>query len=161
MAAPTSPQSKLPDDPVTGSRFFLEIGGITEAEFHECSGLSNETDVVTQAEGGENTFAYKFRGRSKYPNLVLKHGVSKMSPSLWAWREAVIHRKTPPILNMSVVMTDMQGQEILRWSLTNCWPCKWQGPDLKAGESALAIETLEVAYDYFQVKPGTRSNASW
>ena len=137
-------------DPWTAFGFKLVIGEVEEAEFSEVSGISNETEVVDYTEGGENTYVHKFRGRNKYPNLVLRHGITRMSPAIWAWREATIHRKTPPMLNVSVIKVDETGEEVCRWNFRNCWPVKWQGPDLKAGSSELAFETLELAHEGFE-----------
>ena len=137
-------------DPWTSAGFKLVIGEVEEAEFSEVSGISNETEVVDFQEGGENTYSHKFRGRNKYPNLVLRHGITRMSPALWAWREATIHRKTPPMLNVSVIKVDEMGEEVCRWNFRNCWPIKWQGPDRKAGASELAVETLEIAHEGFE-----------
>ena len=141
-------------DPWISSGFRLVIGEVEEGEFQEVSGISNETEVVEFQEGGENTYSHKFRGKNKYPNLVLRHGVTRLSPAIWAWREAVIHRKTPPLLDMSVIKLDDTGEEVCRWVFRNCWPVKWQGPDFKAGASELAIETLEIAHDGYYVELG-------
>ena len=142
-----STNTNWPADPYLTSLFVLEIGGIWEAEFSQCTGLQSETEVVSVEEGGENNFAHKLRGRNKNPPLVLKHGISKMSPALWAWREAMIHRLVPPMLNGAVILLDDQKQEVARWSFRNAAPVKWQGPALKAGDNALAIETLELSHD--------------
>ena len=45
-------------------------------QFAECSGLSLEYDMFEYQEGGQLGFVHKFRGALKYPNLVLKRGVT-------------------------------------------------------------------------------------
>ena len=144
-------------DPALNSYFILELGSVWEAEFQECTGLESQNELVYFEEGGENTFTYWFRGKNKNPNLVLKHGVSKMSPSLWAWREAVIHRKVPPLLDGAVILMSAAGKELVRWSFKSAMPVKWQGPELKAGQDQLAIETLELTYEDLRVKVGDTS----
>lgn len=47
------------------------------ATFQEVSGLSIEIEVEEFAEGGENTFLHQVPVRSKFPNLVLKRGMSQ------------------------------------------------------------------------------------
>lgn len=136
-------------DPFTSFRYILEINGIQTAGFQEISGLTNETAVVPWEEGGENTYVHQFRGQTKYTNLTLKHGVSLLSPALWAWREALIHRRIPPLVDITLIMLDDKGEEFARWFFRGCWPAKWIGPDMKGGASELAIETLEIAYAAF------------
>jgi phage tail-like protein len=37
-------------------------------------------------------------------------------------------------------------EEVMQWMLKDAFPVKWVGPDFKAGEGAVAIETLELAH---------------
>lgn len=138
-------------DPLLNWGYVVQIGESTIAEFTEISGISNESEVVDYQEGGENSYQHRFRGRNKYTNLVLTHGVTQLSPALWAWREAVIYGATPPMLPVAVIKLDDHGDEICRWHFKNCWPVKWRGPEFKAGAAEIAVETLELAHDGFRV----------
>ncbi|MFM7204866.1 MAG: phage tail protein [Myxococcota bacterium] len=141
-------------DPAQVALFRIELDGITEAEFLECSGLKNSTEVVEYYEGGENTHMHKFIGNTKYPNIVLKKGITANSKKLWEWRNAITENKKPLFKNGAVVLLNDKFQEICRWNFKNGWPCRWDGPDLKAGTSALAVEVLEIAHDGFSVNSG-------
>jgi len=37
----------------------------------------------------------------------------------------------------------------MTWNIVNCYPVKWNVDDLNAEENKLAIETIELAYNYF------------
>ena len=68
--------SRLPD-PVGELRFMVTVDDDTRiGAFSECSGLSAEYEILEYQEGGENRFVHRLRGRVKYPNLVLKRGVT-------------------------------------------------------------------------------------
>ncbi|HEX8527938.1 phage tail protein, partial [Allosphingosinicella sp.] len=40
----------------------------------------------------------------------------------------------------------------MTWTLTNAWPTKMTGTDMKSDSSEVAIETLEIAYETLSVK---------
>ena len=138
-------------DPAQVALFRIELDGITEAEFLECSGLKNSTEVVEYYEGGENTYMHKFVGNTKYPNIVLKKGVTANSKLLWDWRNAITTNQKPLFKNGSIILLNDRLQEICRWNFKNGWPCRWDGPDLKGGNNALSVEVLEIAHDGFTV----------
>ncbi len=134
------------NDPFGRFNFHLEIEGVTQAGFSEVSGLSNETEVIEYREGGDkvNT-ARKLPGLTKYGNLVLKRGVTADN-SLWNWRKTVIEGAVER-RSGSIILLDESRTEILRWNFFNGWPCKWEGPALKAKSNEVAIETLEIAHE--------------
>jgi phage tail-like protein len=49
--------------------------------------------------------------------------------------------------NMSVVLLNDAGEEVLRFNFTNAWPVKWSGPNLNAETNEIAIETLEITHE--------------
>ena len=56
--------------------------GLTIGEFRECTGLSVEREILEYAEAGNNDFVYKLPGRLKFPNLVLKRGITNQADLL-------------------------------------------------------------------------------
>ena len=104
----------------------IEIDGITQAGFQECSGLDSTTDPVEYREGGENTTVRKLPGKTTYSDISLKWGITD-SDELWKWRNAVtagsIERK-----NGSIILLNAEGAEKVRWNFVNAWPTKWEGP---------------------------------
>jgi phage tail-like protein len=132
-------------DPFITCKFHVEIEGIQEAFFKECSGLEAETEVFSYEEGGVNDHPHKLPGRTKYPNVSLKRGVTDSS-ALWEWYLKVIQGKVER-KNVSIVLYDSKGSEVKRWSFDRAYPIKWTGPGLKADENAVAIEILELAHE--------------
>src|SRR5262245_36719424 len=140
-------------DPYTTFRFKVEIDGVVEAGFAECSGLQLETEVGEVREGGLNDFAHRLPKGFKHVNLTLKHGLTD-STALWDWHKSVIAGGSQKVQRkmVHVVLFDTGGSERWRWSFRDAYPVKWSGPDLKADASAAAIETLELAHNGFDVK---------
>jgi hypothetical protein len=61
-------------DPYKNFRFLVEIEGITQAGFSECSGFGSEVEVIEYREGGEPTSVRKLPGRVKYPQYHTQVG---------------------------------------------------------------------------------------
>jgi phage tail-like protein len=130
-------------------RFYVKIGGIAQAVFTEVSGLQMETEVTEYQEGGENRFTHRLPGHTKMGNLTLKRGMAA-SNDFFAWYTKIARGEIKR-QNVTVVMYDVQGSELVRWDFLQAYPVKWIGPQLKASEAAMAIETLELAHDGLQL----------
>lgn len=143
-------------DPHINCHYEVELDGLPAAEFLECSGLKDTTEVVELYEGGENSYVHKFIGNTKHANIVLKHGMVKDSKALWDWRQTITQYQSPRKIEGSVVLCsdDKPRTEICRWTFKNAWPCRWEGPELKGGPAALAIETLEIAHEGYKITFG-------
>jgi phage tail-like protein len=134
-----------PKDPYRAFNFTLEIGAITRAGFMECSGFGAENTPIEYREGGENTTVRKLPGVTKYPNIVLKWGISD-DRDLIDWFSDVTQGKIQR-LDGSIVLRDLDGTEKLRWNFVRAWPTKWTGPSLNAKGTEVAIDTLELAHE--------------
>jgi phage tail-like protein len=122
----------------------ITFDGMPTAYFRSVSGLSMEVEVVEFREGGSND-VHKLPGRVKYPNLVLKQGFSGASElQKWAFRIAAGQFEHK---NATIVISDQKGQVVARYTLTNAFPAKWEGPDFDASSNEIAIETIEIAHE--------------
>ena len=137
-------------DPYLGARFFVEIDGVDQGGFTECTGLQAEVEVADYPEGGNNGYVHRLVGRTKFTNVVLKRGLTD-STDLWDWFQNVsrgrIERK-----DVSVVLYNSEQEELRRWNLREAFPAKWVGPAFNASAPAVAIETLELAHHGFEVE---------
>jgi phage tail-like protein len=132
-------------DPYRSFNFLVEIDGISEAGFQECSGLDASTDPVDYREGTDPNHARKLSGLNKYSPISLKKGITD-SRVLWDWRKTVIDGRTER-KSGSIVLLDEAGTEKLRWNFSNAWPSKWSGPAFNSTGNSVAIETLELTHE--------------
>lgn len=132
-------------DPYLNYNFLVEIDGITQAAFKECSGLDSTTEPVQYRQGGENNTIRKLPGKTTYSDIVLKRGLTD-SDELWKWRKTVIDGKAER-KNGSIIVLDTTGVEKLRWNFIEAWPTKWEGPTFDANANDIAIETLTIAHE--------------
>lgn len=133
-------------DPFRNFNFLIEIDGIAQASFTECSGLGSSTEVIETREGGDNTTVRKLPGKTTYSDITLKWGLSN-SRELWQWREQVVQgalqRK-----NGSVVVFDLANRtEVARWNFVSAWPSKWEGPAFNAKGNDIAVDTLVLSHE--------------
>jgi len=135
----------LKNDAYPNCRFYVEIEGIPQAVFTELSGLQVETDVEEYTEGGNNGFVHQLPGRTRVGRLTLKRGIAG-SNDFFNWY-LEIATGTITRRNLSVVMYDVAGEELMRWNFIKAYPVKWNGPQFASDGAATAIETLELAHE--------------
>jgi phage tail-like protein len=135
----------MSDDAYPSCRFYVEIEGTKEAVFTEVSGLQSEITVTEYEEGGNNGFVHRLPGRAKVGNVTLKRGLARSNEFL-KWHMEIasgdISRR-----NVTVLMYDPAGKEVMRWNFINAYPVKWVGPQFEADKTAAAVETLELSHE--------------
>jgi phage tail-like protein len=134
------------NDPYGAFNFLVDIAGVTKGGFMEVTGLDAEVTVVEYREGGDNTLTVrKLRGLAKYPNIILKRGLTQ-DHSLWDWFKKTL-LGTVQRTTVTITLLDDQRQPALRWNVREAWPCKWEGPTLNAKTSEAAIESIEICHE--------------
>jgi phage tail-like protein len=136
----------LRPDPFTNFNFLVEIDGIVQMSFIECSGLESVTEVIETREGGDNTTVRKLPGKTSYTDITLKWGLTN-SAEMQQWRQRIIDGNVDR-RNGSIVIFDLANKkEVLRWNFVRAWPTKWDGPALDGRGKDIAIETLVLAHE--------------
>lgn len=136
-------------DPLTSYHFYVEIDGITQAQFRECTGLSSESQVIEYKEASKNgmTVIKKVPGALKWGDITLKRGVTDIT-ELWAWRKQVEEGKVDQARkNGSIVLYNQNNEEIARWNFLDGWPSKITGPQANANNNEIAIEELTICHE--------------
>ena len=133
-------------------RFAIQIDGITEAVFTECTLPSLEVDVTQQMEGGLNNAVHQIPGRVKAGKITLKRGITTSSDLLTWYVDLAQGKIEDSERKVSVVMYDSLSDEVLRWNFQKAFPSKWSGPTFASANSQAAIETLELSYHSVDVE---------
>ena len=109
-------------DPYASYNFLLEIEGVSQAGFSECTGLNIENTPIEYRDGNEDITPRKLPGLMKYGNVTLKRGITQ-STELVTWLKTVmdgdISRR-----GVSIILLDEKRQEVVRWNLREAWACK-------------------------------------
>jgi phage tail-like protein len=132
-------------DPYRNFNFLVEIQGVTQAGFTDCSGFSASNDPIEYREGGHVTSPRKLPGMTKYTNITLKWGLTD-SRELYDWFRDVVNGKIER-KNGSIIVRDLDGTPKVRWNFYNAWPTKFDHPDFSAKSNDVAIETMELVVE--------------
>jgi len=127
-------------------RFAVQIDGITEAVFTECTLPALEVEVHEQPEGGLNNAVHQIPGRIRGGKITLKRGLTSSSDLLSWYMDVAQGQIEASQREVSIVMYDSTASEIMRWNFAKAFPSKWSGPSLSSGSNQVAIETLELSY---------------
>ena len=147
--------------PVTSFRFTLSVEKTTvgsgenqvDASFQEISGVSVEIPVEEIQEGGENRFVHRVPQPLKYPNLVLKRGLVTEKSALTDWCKKTISSgfaSKVELKNITVQLLNERGENLISWTFINAYPIKWDYSTLDASKNQIFIQTIELAYQYFE-----------
>jgi phage tail-like protein len=133
-------------DPYNKYNFLIEIDGVAQAGFMECTGLESKTEIIRYREGSDQLNTPRLLpGLHTYGNITLRKGVTD-SKELYIWRKTVIDgqivRKSG-----SIILQDNKHQEVARWNFRESWPCKMSGPQLNAQGNEVAIEEIEICHE--------------
>lgn len=132
-------------------RFVVEIDGVRHGAFTECSLPAVEWEVEEVKEGGLNSFVHQLPGRRKSARLSLKNGVGTSELLQWYLdtMDESFERRA-----VTVTLLDVKRETVMTWSMFDAFPVKWAGPQLKADENGVAIQTLEFAFGDMMVQDG-------
>ncbi|MBE0638618.1 MAG: phage tail protein [Bacteroidales bacterium] len=126
----------------------FEVSG-SDASFMEVSGIDSLLETITVKEGGENRFHHTLPVRAKYSNLVLKRGMITDS-AIAKWCQDAIENLAIKPSSVQVLLLNDQHEPLAGFNFINAWPVKWSISTLDADKSAIVVETLELAYQYFK-----------
>ncbi len=123
-----------------------------EMSFQEVSGLDAEAQPIEYRHGNSPEFSViKMPGLKKFSDVTMKKGVFKGDNKFWDWfteiQMNVIKRK--PI---TISLLDEGGNPTMVWTLTNAWPTKVTGTDLKSQGNEVAVETIVIAHEGLKIE---------
>jgi phage tail-like protein len=163
----------VPSNPLPGFNFAVSFGeteqpacaiaagGITEtvAGFQEVTGLEASLDVHEYKEGGLNDHARKFATSVTFGNITFKRGVA-VQPDLWNWFLKVRQGSFGARRTITISHLDAERQVALVWYVARALPAKYMGAAWSAGQSSVAIESLEVAHEGLTLVAGSGFGAA-
>jgi phage tail-like protein len=132
-------------DPFASFLFRVEIRGIIEGFFRECSGLESTIQVIDDPQIGRGLSA-KLPGRIQFANIVLRFGLTK-SMTLYEWHLQALQGNVRRV-NGAILQVAPDGRaQLARWNFMNGWPTKYTGPSYNSAGNELSVETIEIAHE--------------
>lgn len=133
-------------DPYRGYNFKIEVQGVVEGHFAECTGIGIKVNAYSYREGGNSQVTHRVPGAVEYADVTLRYGLTA-SKELWTWFTKIV-KGTVDRRNISIVVLDADGQsEGARWNLINAWPSQWSGAPLNASGNEVAIESMTFVFE--------------
>jgi len=144
-------------DPDVPFSFFVEIDGIQCAKFREAQGLEWRAEPVQFYEGGNSRHKVSLVGQGTFSPLTLKKGFFAKSSEFFDWMKAIMDGGDKKVsrATISVVAQDAAGNEVGRFNVYGAFMTRYQGPAFNAMDSAIAVEEIEIVYDYFEYEPAS------
>jgi phage tail-like protein len=133
--------------PLPKFQFTVNMGGMLGTSFQEVTGLDAEAQIIEYRAGDfAGWTTAKMPGLRKFGNVTLKKGIFVNDNKFWIWWNS-IEMNTIARVQASIILLDQSGEATMTWKLTNAWPTKITGTDLKADGNEVAVETLEIAHE--------------
>lgn len=133
-------------------KFYFSVTGIPgNPVFQEVTGLEAEAQVIEYRAGNSGSFApIKMPGLQKMGNATLKKGTFVTDQDLWNWFNSIT-MNTITRSTVVINLLDETGAPRVTWTLTNAFPTKLSGMDLKSDGNEVAVESIELAYETMSV----------
>lgn len=151
-----------------GFRFTVRIDAVADlGAWQSCSGLKVEFKSTEVRRGGSYLIQERLPDKIFYPRVVLKRAVlpsssSKVQDWLAKAARSWMTEADPKATGTSATITlyDSNDSAVLTWILKSVRPAAWSGPELDAKSSQVALETLELEHEGFEVTaPGAPSRS--
>ncbi len=142
--------------PILGMRFSVLFlaGGVLpnpiDLRFAKVSGLGVTVETTTVTEGGQNLYTQQLPQRISHGNLTLERGMVVGSPLNLEFNAAFSAFRFATS-NVLVSLLAEDRLPLAAWLFMKAWPVRWSTSDLDAGQPALVIDTMELAYGRMQV----------
>lgn len=147
--------------PLTKMNFLVSVPELvgSMAAFSEVTGIEASVDVIEFRQGNAHSLApVKIPGLVKHGNITLKMGYT-IGNGFKQWIQDCVSetRGAIPRKTVTIELLDIRDgspnstyesvKDKITWILKEAWVSKYQGADLNATTSEVAIETVELAYE--------------
>lgn len=141
--------------PMPKFRFEVDFGtALKGVAFQEVSGMDGGTQVIEYRASNSKPFSTeKMPGIPKYGNIIMKRGIFVNDNTFWNWH-ADIKMNTIKRVTILIKLLDEVGKVTMQWTLSNAWPAKVTGTDIKSDGNEVAIDTIEIAYEQISTTNG-------
>ncbi len=141
--------------PLTGYHFIVAFELFPQLpndfSFREVSGLTVNVEMEPFKEGGQNRFEHQLPVRTNYTDITLKRGAFEVPSGLMAWCINAVQNFEFQPSNLLISMLNDSHVPVQSWYVVNAIPKKVEFSDLNAEQSQVAIETMVLSYNYFNI----------
>ncbi|MEA2721880.1 MAG: hypothetical protein QOJ39_3744 [Candidatus Eremiobacteraeota bacterium] len=148
-------------DPYRNFRFKVKWDNQYVAGVTKMGALKRTTEMVEFREAGENITSRKMPGKTSYAAVTCEAGLT-YDTSFFDWANQVNDFASHSVTsladfrkNVTIVVFNEAGVPAMSYNLFRCWVSEFQAlPDLDAGANAIAITTIKLEYEWFELDAG-------
>lgn len=145
-------------DPYKNFKFRVLWDNEPVAGLSKMSALKRMTEVIEWREAGGPSIVRKLPGRTKFEPITLEAGVTH-DPKFMAWADQVNNPQGDAAMSLLnyrkevvVEVLNLQGTPALSFKLQRAWVSEFQAlPEMDANANAVAIQTLKLEFEGFQI----------
>ena len=137
-------------------KFYFQVKWDSQVmSFQEVSGLDIQSEEIKYRHGDSPQFSIiKMPCMEKCGKVRIIKGIFKGDNKFWDWFDQ-IKMNTIKRLPVTISLLDEAGKAVMVWTLTNAWPTKITGTDLKSEGNEVAIETIEIVHEGLTIALGS------
>ena len=117
--------------------------------FQEVTGLTVDLETEDVVEGGENRFVHKLPKRTKYSDITLKRGMF-IGSGILLWCKMAIEDYDIRPTNVLISLLNEMHLPVASWYVVNAYPTQLSISEFKSDQSAIAVESIKLTYNYFK-----------
>lgn len=133
-----------PSDAYTPAQIAITL--VAAGQFSQVSGLGADLELLAYGEGGRNDYTHQLPVRHSYPRIVLRRGVVR-DPGLFFWYQAGLTSSLGARRDGAIILLTPAGLPAVGWIFSGGLAAAWRGPELKASDNAVAVESIEIAHE--------------
>lgn len=129
-------------------KFYFQVNWDSQMMlFQEVSGLDASFEEINYRHGRNLPLSvFKMPGLKKIGSVIMKKGIVISDNKFWNLFNQ-IKMSTIQRMPITISLMDEARNATMVWTLTNAWPTKITGTDLKSEGNEVAIETIEFAHE--------------
>ncbi|GGV15727.1 phage tail protein [Kitasatospora herbaricolor] len=135
--------------------FTVQLGAYEVETVQEVSGLSFELDAIDHFEVTRSgqLVVRKLAGARKGGEVTISRGLGASGEfTKWLEESFIKGNVKGARQSLSIIVKDTENNPVRTINLKNAWVKKWEGPNLKAGESQAALEKVTVVFEDVELK---------
>lgn len=154
-------------DPYKNFKFRILWDGKPVMGVSKVSSLKRTTEVVKHRHGGDDSHDRLSPGKTSYEAITLERGLTH-DPEFAAWASAIHDWNGDPLMDLAGYKKELtlefmneKGDVAFRYFLHNCWVSEYTAlPDLDANANAIAVESLKVELEGWEMDVATTEPAA-
>ena len=138
--------------PLPKFRFLVDWGDQQNGmSFQEISGLDKVKQVIQyRDQNSADNYKIKMPGIVNYSSVTMKRGIFVNDDSFRKWNDQV-KKNTIKKQTVTIKMLNEKGNPTVAWTLEKAWPTKISSTDIRSDGNAVAIDSMEVAYELLNI----------